>query len=70
MNLSDPTNLLIAGTYYVITGFLIFFSIFGVYILIRYGKSSLLAFSVSVFYVFIFLVILSGSYQTLQALLQ
>jgi hypothetical protein len=70
MNLSDPANLLIAGIYYIIAGILTLFSIFGVYVLIRYGKSTLLAFSVSVFYSFIFLAILGSSYATLQTILQ
>ncbi|MDE2311556.1 MAG: hypothetical protein KGJ93_00495 [Patescibacteria group bacterium] len=70
MNLSDPNNLLIAGVYYVITGGLVLFSLFGIYVLLRYGKSTLLAFAVSVFYAFIFLAILSQSYQSLVALLQ
>lgn len=66
----DPTNLLIAGIYYVLAGLLTLFSVFGVYILIRYGKSTLLVFSVSVFYIFIYLSILSVSYQAMQALIQ
>lgn len=70
MNLSDPINLIIAVVYYIFAGVLTFFSIFAVYIFIRYGKSILLAFCVSVFYVFIFLIILNNSYQTLQTLLQ
>ena len=70
MNLSTPGNMLIAGVYFVLTAIMSLFSIFGVYILIRYGKSTLLAFSVSVFYAFIFLTILGASYQALLALLQ
>ena len=69
MNLSSPANLLIAGIYYVLVGILSFFSVFGVYILIRYGKSTPLAFAVSLLYAFFFLQILSASYQTLQGLL-
>jgi hypothetical protein len=70
MNLSDPANLLIAGIYFVAAGILTFFSIFGVYVLIRYGKSTLLSFTVSVFYTFVFISILGSSYQTLQTILQ
>jgi len=70
MNLSDPANLLIASIYYVLTGIMSFFSIFAVYILMRYGRSTLLAFSVSVFYIFIFLSVLGTSHQALQTLLQ
>ena len=70
MTPTDPSLLLIAGVYYVIVGILTIFSIFGVYILIRYGKSTLFAFGVSVFYIFIFLSILATSYSALQAILQ
>jgi len=70
MNLSDPANLLIAGIYYVIVGIMSFFSIFAVYILMRYGRSTLLAFAFSIFYIFIFVSLLGNSYQALQTLLQ
>jgi hypothetical protein len=69
MDLSTPANLLIAGIYYVIVGIMAFFSIFGVYILIRYGKSSSMALTVSLIYSFFFLVILASSYRTLQSIL-
>jgi hypothetical protein len=69
LNISNPTNLLIAGLYLVLVGILSFFSIFGVYILMRYGKSTPIAFAVSLFYAFVFLQILNSSYQTLQKLL-
>jgi len=69
MNLSNPVNLLIAALYFLLAGILTFFSAFGVYILMRYGKSTPFAFGVSLFYAFIFLQILATSYQTLQGLL-
>jgi hypothetical protein len=69
MDLSSPANLLIAGVYYVLAGGLTFFSLFGVYVLIRYGKSSLLSLTVAVFYAFIYLKILTESHQALAALL-
>jgi len=69
MNLSNPANLLIAGVYYVLVGLLSFFSIFGVYVLVRYGKSTPFALTIAVIYSFFFLQILSQSYQTLQTLL-
>lgn len=70
MNLSSPANLLIAGIYFFVAAVLIFFSLFGVYILIRYGQSRVVAVTASVLYGFIFLSILSGSYETLLAVLQ
>jgi len=69
MNLSNPTNLLIAGLYYVLVGLVTLFSLFGVYILIRYGRSLPLAFAVSVVYALFFLKILAETYQTLHILL-
>jgi uncharacterized membrane protein len=69
MDLSNPTNLAIAGAYYLITGVLMFFSLFGVYILMRYGKSVLLALFVSLLYCLFFLIIFSHSYQAFQSLL-
>lgn len=69
MNLSDPANLLIAGLYYVLVGLLSLFSIFGVYILIRYGKTLMLALIIAGVYAFIYLTILAQSYNTLRALL-
>jgi hypothetical protein len=69
MNSSTPTNLLISGIYYVVVGLMGFFSLFGVYILIRYGKSKIFAFVLAILYTFFFLQILAGSYQTLHTLL-
>ena len=69
MNLSNPTNLLIAGLYLVLVGILAFFSVFGIFILMRYGKSTPFALGASLLYGFIFLQIINQSYQTLQVLL-
>jgi len=69
MDLSNPGNLIIAGVYFILVFFLSLFSVFGVYILIRYGKSVPLALAVSVVYAVFFLKILNDSYQTLHTLL-
>jgi hypothetical protein len=69
MDISNPANLLIAGIYYVLVILLSFFSIFGLYILIRYGKSTPFALTVAIVYSLFFLKILSESYQTLNGLL-
>lgn len=69
MDLSNPANLLIAGIYYLLVGVLSFFSIFAVYVLIRYGKSTLLTLLVSLLYTFFFLKILAESYSSLNAIL-
>ena len=65
MNLSNPSNLLIAGIYYVLVAFLSFFSIFAVYILVRYGKSTPFAITLAIAYSFFFLKIVAESHQTL-----
>lgn len=69
MDLSNPVNLLIAGVYWALTGMLIFFSIFSVYILVRYGKHRILTLLISIIYALIFLKIFSGSYSALKQLI-
>ncbi|MCX6797313.1 MAG: hypothetical protein NTX98_02435 [Candidatus Doudnabacteria bacterium] len=80
MDLSNPASLLLAGIYYIITGLLIFFSIFSVYILNRHGESKLTALAVShgeskltalavsLLYSVFFLAILAQSFNTLQSI--
>lgn len=70
MDLSTPSNLLIAGIYFLSAGLLSLFSVFAVYILIKHGESRTLSLTVSLIYSFFFLTILSQSYQTLQTVLQ
>ena len=64
-----PNEILISGIYYFLVAVLSLFSIFGVYILIRYGKSVPFALVVCLVYGFLFLTILAQSYQNLTALL-
>jgi hypothetical protein len=66
---STPQNLLISGIYYIIVGIMAFFSLFGVYILIRYGKSVIFAFALAILYAVFFLQIFAESYATLHTLL-
>ena len=68
MDLSNPASLLLAGIYYIITGLLIFFSIFSVYVLNRHGESKLTALAVSLLYSVFFLTILAQSFNTLQSI--
>ncbi len=68
MDPSNPVNLLIAGIYYVVAGIMAFFSIFAVYILIRYGQSKLLSLAIGVIYGFFFLTILAQSFHTLKSI--
>lgn len=65
MNLSNPVNLLIASIYFILAAAMSLFSVFGVYVLIRYGESKLLAFFVSILYSLMFLTVLTNSYHTL-----
>ena len=68
MDLTNPGNLIIAAIYYILVGIMAFFSIFGVYVLIRYGKSRTLSVVVSIIYIIFFLQILEQSYRTLQSI--
>jgi putative flippase GtrA len=69
MTPSTPANLLISGIYYVVVGIMGFFSLFGVYILLRYGKSVLFSSALAILYAIFFLQILAESYSTLHTLL-
>ncbi len=63
---SPIANLLIAGVYYAIVAILTFFSIFGVYVLIRYGEKRALSLLVALLYSFFFFSILAQSFISLQ----
>jgi hypothetical protein len=69
MNYGTPENLIIAGLYYLLTGGLCFFSIFGVYVLIRFARNTLLALVISLVFSLFFLTILSESHQTLSKII-
>ena len=64
-----PNEILISGIYYFLVAVLSLFSIFGVYILILYGKSRGLALTIAIVYALFFIKILAESYQTLHSLL-
>lgn len=65
----DPTaKLLIAGIYYVLVGILALFSLFGVYILIRYGRTVPITTLVSIAFAIFFLTALAASYGSLLAI--
>ncbi len=69
MNLANPINLLIAGSYFIAVGILCFFSFFGIYVFIRYGKSTYLTLITSLIFGVFFLKILSETYLSLNSLL-
>lgn len=62
-------NLLIAGVYYTLVACISFFSIFGVYILIRYGRSTPVALTIAIVYSVFFLKLLMSSYLTLSGII-
>lgn len=68
MNPQSPATLLVTGIYYALVLVLSVFSIFGVYLLIRYGRSRSLSLSIALAYSIFFLVLLSQSYSLLQSL--
>lgn len=65
MDFSNFNILLISGVYYILVILISFFSLFGVYILVRYGKSPLLGLGVALIYSFIFVEILINSHNIL-----
>jgi amino acid transporter len=69
MELSTAAQLLLQGIYYVLVGFLALFSIFGVYILLRYGRTVSIAGLVSIGYTIFFTVALLSSYASLRAII-
>jgi hypothetical protein len=66
---STPANLLISGIFYVVVGIMGFFSLFGIYILMRYGKSVIFSLALAILYAIFFLQILAESYATLHTIL-
>ncbi|MBI3232361.1 MAG: hypothetical protein HYZ51_04775 [Candidatus Doudnabacteria bacterium] len=66
MTFSPIANLLIAGIYYVLVVLMVFFSAFGVYVLVRYAEKRGIALIVGLLYVFFFLSMLAQSYSSLQ----
>lgn len=68
MDITTTSKLLISGIYYVIMGILALFSIFGVYVLLRYGKSTPLTGLVSIIYAIFFITAFLASFATLHAI--
>jgi len=69
MPFSPIANLLISAIYYILAGGLVFFSAFGVYVLIHYGEKRGLSLLVALLFSFFFLTILAQSYGTLQTII-
>ena len=64
-----PLQLTISSVYYILVAILTLFSLFAVYLLIRYGRSIVLSLTLSIVYALFFITILSQSYQTLHLVL-
>jgi len=63
-------NLIIAGVYYVLAVIITFFSLFGVYVLLRYGQSRAFSLVVTVIYSVLFLIILERSHLLLSNIIK
>lgn len=68
MDLSNIAKLIISGIYYILMGILALFSIFGVYILLRYGRSLAVTGLVSILYSIFFLTAFLASFASLKAI--
>jgi len=66
--MGDTNNLLISGLYYIFIFFISLFSIFAVYLLVRYGRSIIISLLGSLLYVFVFLTILNQAHQIFKTL--
>jgi hypothetical protein len=62
VDFSNPLNIILAVFYFAIILGLSFFSIFGIYILVRYAQSRVVALVVAGLYIFFYLTILAKSY--------
>jgi len=68
MNSINPINLIVTAIYYILVAGLALFSIFAVYILMRYGRNKILGLSVCLFYAILFLALFQQSHQALLGL--
>jgi hypothetical protein len=68
MDTSNLTHTIVAIIYYILIIPMAIFSAFGIYIFIRYGKSSLFALIASCLYIAVFLGLLASSYHLLQSI--
>ena len=68
MNTSDPFRLIVSGIYYLAVAILVFFSIFSIYVLLRYGRNRTAGLVICVVYAAFFLTILEQSYRILLSL--
>ncbi len=66
--LSPIANLIISSIYYILIVIMVFFSLFGIYVLIRYGEKRSLALIISLLFSIFFLGVLAQSYSTLQSI--
>ena len=68
MNVSDPIITIISAAYYILAGILTLFSIFSIYVLLRYARSRVLALVICLIYSGLFLTFLGQSHYLLQTL--
>lgn len=67
MDFSNPVNILIYSIYTIAVATLTFFSLFGIFILIRNGQNRILSFTISILYIVLYLILLSSSYALLRS---
>lgn len=70
MTFNQTLILIIAGLYYVIAGIFLLFSLFTVYIFLRYGRTRSITLTTSIIYALFFISILSVSLATLQSVIR
>jgi hypothetical protein len=70
MTFNQTLILIIAGLYYVIAGIFLLFSLFTVYIFLRYGRTRTITLATSIIYALFFISILSVSLATLQSVIR
>lgn len=66
MDLSNTAKLIISGIYYILMGILGLFSIFGVYILLRYGRSLAITGLISILFSIFFITAFLASFASLK----
>ena len=70
MTFNQTLILIIAGLYYVIAGIFLLFSLFTVYIFLRYGRTRTITLVTAIIYALFFISILSVSLATLQSVIR
>jgi len=68
MNFDHIIYIVTSTIFLGVTGILFFLSLFGVYIFVRYGRTTIITIPVSIVFVVIFITIFASAFQTLNSL--